>query len=60
MALTAPGEKLFDWMEHAVRTWSTAAFYGKTEDDAYIHLDGPPSSCRGCTRSGCPTCCTGR
>ena len=33
-------EKTFDWMQHALRTWPTAAFFGKTEDDTYVHLDG--------------------
>lgn len=33
-------EKTSEWLKYAVATWPKAAFYGKTEDDAYVALDG--------------------
>ena len=33
-------EKTSEWLRYAVETWPGAAFFGKTEDDAYVHLDG--------------------
>jgi len=33
-------EKTSEWLKYAVARWPSAAFYGKTEDDAYVALDG--------------------
>ena len=32
-------EKNILWMQYALRTWPHATFYGKTEDDTFVHLD---------------------
>ena len=39
VAMECPAaEKTIQWMKYAYRTWPTAMFYGKTEDDTYLAL----------------------
>ena len=32
-------EKTTEWFRYAVAKWPYASYYGKTEDDTYIHID---------------------
>ena len=33
-------EKMGEWFKYALRQWPSAQYYGKTEEDAYVHIDG--------------------
>ena len=33
-------EKTVEWFKFALGRWPRASFYGKTEDDTYVHVDG--------------------